>query len=159
VWIRKLSVDELVRRLEPFVPAEWDRQLLKRIVPHIQERMKTLKDAKDQIAFLFAAHLVHDGVSLTPKKRDAASTIEALATVTVPLRYAEPFTKTTIESALHAAAQERGWPLGDMNMAVRVAVTGRTIGPPLYESLEILGKDKTLERIEQAQEILGRGVV
>ena len=42
VWIRKLSLDELVRRLEPFVPAEWDRAVLKKIAPHIQERMKTL---------------------------------------------------------------------------------------------------------------------
>ncbi|OLC21735.1 MAG: glutamate--tRNA ligase [Chloroflexi bacterium 13_1_40CM_68_21] len=154
VWIRRLSTDELVRRLEPFVPPEWDRALLRKVTPLIQERMKTLRDAKDQIAFLFTDELAYDGVPLTPKQKDAISTIEALATATVPLRFADPFTKPAIESALHGAAQERGWTVGDLNMAVRLAVTGRKVGPPLYESLELLGKDKTLARIERAQERL-----
>jgi glutamyl-tRNA synthetase len=154
VWIRRLSADELVRRLEPFVPGEWDRALLRRVVPHIQERIKTLKDAKDQIAFLFTDELSYDGVPLVPKKKDAAATIEALATATVPLRYAEPFTKQAIENALHAAAEERGWTIGDLNMAIRLAVTGRSVGPPLYESLELLGKERSLTRIEKAQDLL-----
>ena len=156
VWIRRLSVEELVRRLDPFVPREWDRSLLRKVVPLIQERMKTLADAKDQIAFLFTDKLDYDG-TLVPKKKDPASTSEALATATVPLRYAEPFTASTIKSALHGVAEERGWTIGDLNMAVRVAVTGRTVGPPLYDSIELLGKERALARMERAQELLAGG--
>src|SRR5205809_7933168 len=57
VWIRKLSVDELVRRLEPFVPSGWDRAMLRKVAPLIQERMKTFREAEEQIAFLFVDEL------------------------------------------------------------------------------------------------------
>jgi glutamyl-tRNA synthetase len=157
VWIRRLSADELARRLEPFVPHDWDRALLRKVTPLIQERINTLKDAKDLIAFFFTDELSYDGVPLTPKGKDATATIEALATATVPLRYAEPFTKEAIDSALHAAAEERGWKIGEINMAVRMAVTGRAVGPGLYESLELLGKERSLARIEKAQELLAGG--
>lgn len=156
VWIRRLSVDELVRRLEPFVPADWDRETLKRIVPHIQERMKTLKDAKDQIAFLFTDDITYDPKDLVPAKRDPAGTVEALAKVTVHLRYLEPFIATRIEAALKAVAEEMDWKQGDVNKPVRLAITGRTIGPPLYESLEVLGRDRSLQRIEGAMDALGK---
>jgi glutamyl-tRNA synthetase len=156
VWIRRLSVDELVRRLEPFVPADWDREMLKKIVPHIQERMKTLKDAKDQIAFLFTNDITYDARDLVPAKEDPGRTVEVLAKATVHLRYLEPFISERIEGALNAVAQEVGWKQGDVNKPVRIAITGRTIGPPLYDSLEVLGRDQSLERIEAAIDALGK---
>ena len=156
VWMRKLSIDELLRRLEPFVPADWDTQTLRRIVPHIQERMKTLRDAKEQIAFLFTDELTYDPKTLVPKKQDPARTVEALAKTTVHLRYLDPFTSDRVEPALKAVAQEVAWKQGDVNMPVRVAITGRTVGPPLYESLEVLGRDRALARIERAMDELGK---
>ena len=157
VWIRRLSVEELVRRLDPFVPREWDRSLLRKVTPLIQERMKTLAEAKDQIAFLFTDDLRYDHALLVPKKRDAASTVEALARATVPLRFAEPFTAPVIRLAIEGVAGELGWTTRELTIALRIAVTGRTIGPPLYESIELLGREKTLARIERAQELLAGG--
>jgi glutamyl-tRNA synthetase len=154
VWIRKLSVDELVRRLEPFVPTEWNRGVLKRIVPHIQERMKTLKDAADQIRFLFTEDIGYDPKLLIPKKSDRALTTEALAHARAVLADLEPSTAATIKPALEGLAEQLGWSRKDLNGAIRVAVTGRQVGPPLYESLEVLGKEKSLKRIENAQELL-----
>jgi glutamyl-tRNA synthetase len=154
VWIRKLSVDELVRRLEPFVPAEWDRGMLKRIAPHIQERMKTLKDAKDQIRFLFTDDIGYDSKLLIPKKSDRISTAEALARARAALSEIEPFTAAVIKAALEGLAEELGWSRKDLNGTIRMAITGRDVGPPLYESLEVLGKEKSLRRIEIAQELL-----
>ena len=156
VWIRRLPVDELVRRLEPFVPPEWDRETLRRIVPHIQERMKTLKDAKDLIAFLFTDELVYDPRILVPKKQDPGRTVEVLSKATVHLRYLEPLTAERIEHALAAVAQEVGWKQGDVNMPVRVAVTGRTVGPPLYQSVEILGRERALHRVDAAIDALSK---
>jgi glutamyl-tRNA synthetase len=140
VWIRKLSVDELVRRLEPFVPAEWDRATLARIAPHIQERMKTLKDAKDQIRFLFTDDIGYDSKLLIPKKSDRIPTTEALARARAVLSELEPFTAVLIKPALEGLAEQLGWSRKDLNGTVRMAITGRDVGPPLYESLEVLGK-------------------
>jgi glutamyl-tRNA synthetase len=158
VWIRKLSVDELVRRLEPFVPPEWDRDVLRRIVPHIQERMKTLKDAKDQIRFLFTDDIGYEPNLLIPKKSDRMSTAEALARSRAVLGEIEPFTAELIRPALETLAEQLGWSRKDLNSTIRMAITGRQVGPPLYESLEVLGKEKSLRRIEMAQELLLAGV-
>src|SRR5438132_5412644 len=139
VWIRRLFVDELVRRLRPFIPAEWDEGILRKVTPLIQERMKTLKDAKDQIAFLFTDELRYDPAQLIPKKYDGRTTIEALAKVIVVRRYADPFTAERIESAIEGVAQDIGWTVRELTIAVRVAVTGTKVGPPLYQSIELLG--------------------
>jgi glutamyl-tRNA synthetase len=157
VWIRKLSVDELVRRLEPFVPAEWDRTTLARIAPHIQERMKTLKDAKDQIRFLFTDDIGYESKLLIPKKSDRIPTTEALARARAVLSELEPFTAVLIKPALEGLAEQLGWSRKDLNGTIRMAITGRDVGPPLYESLEVLGKPKSLERIEKAQLLLTGG--
>ena len=157
VWIRKLSVDELVRRLEPFVPAEWDRAILGRIAPHIQERMKTLKDAAEQIRFLFTDDIGYEANLLIPKKSDRMSTAEALARSRAVLGEIEPFTADRIRPALETLAEQLSWSRKDLNSAIRMAITGRQVGPPLYESLEVLGKAKSLERVERAQELLAGG--
>jgi glutamyl-tRNA synthetase len=54
-------------------------------------------------------------------------------------------------------ADQLGWSRRDLNGAIRIAITGRDVGPPLYESLEVLGKGKSLERIERAQVLLAGG--
>ncbi|MDQ2913707.1 MAG: glutamate--tRNA ligase [Chloroflexota bacterium] len=154
VWIRKLPVEELVRRLEPFVPVEWDRVALTRIAPHIQERMKTLKDAKDQIRFLFTDDIGYEPNLLVPKKSDRITTAEAIARARAVLTPVEPFTAAAIEPALVGLAAELGWSRKDLNGAIRMAITGRQVGPPLYESLEVLGKEKSQRRMEKAQELL-----
>lgn len=154
VWIRRLSVDELVRRLEPFVPAEWDRAILTRIAPHIQERMKTLKDAQDLIRFLFTDDIGYEPNLLIPKKSDRASTAVALARARATVAPIEPFTASSIQPELEGLAEELGWSKRDLAEPIRMAVTGRKIGPPLYDSLEVLGKEKSLRRIEMAQDLL-----
>jgi glutamyl-tRNA synthetase len=157
VWIRKLSVDELVQRLEPFVPAEWDRTVLKQIAPHIQERMKTLKDAQELIRFLFTDDIGYDKSLLIPKKSDRVTTVEVLARARAVLGGIDPFVAASIQPALEGLATELGWSKGDLNGVIRMAITGRKVGPPLYESLEVLGKEKSLRRIEKAQELLAGG--
>jgi glutamyl/glutaminyl-tRNA synthetase len=72
----------------------------------------------------------------------------------VVLRYADPFAAERIRSAIEGVAQDAGWTVRDLTIAVRVAVTGTKVGPPLYESIELLGKEKAIERLERAQELL-----
>jgi glutamyl-tRNA synthetase len=69
-----------------------------------------------------------------------------------------PFTHDPIKLALEGLAAEIGWSRSEVNgAAIRVAVTGRTVGPPLYESLEFLGRNRALERIERARAKLAGG--
>jgi glutamyl-tRNA synthetase len=154
VWIRRLGDDELLERLEPFLPAEWDRTLVRQVVPLIRERMTTLVEAKELIGFLFTDALGLDPALLVPKKRDKLDTVTALTRTTVALRYLDPFTPEAIEAALGAVAADVGWTLRDVTIAVRAAVTGRKIGPPLYGSMALLGRPRTIERLEAAQELL-----
>ena len=155
VWIRRLDDDELLRRLEPFLPAAWDRAVVRQTIPLIKERMTTLVEAQELIAFLFTDALAYDAALLIPKKRESHDTVTALSRVTVPLRYLDPYTATAIEQAIAAVAADVGWSVRDLTIAVRSAVTGRRVGPPLYESIALLGKHRTLARLEQAQELLG----
>ena len=153
-WIRRLSEDELLRRLDPFLPAGWDRTLVRQVVPLIKERMTTLAEAKDQIAFLFVDRIEHDPALLVPKKREPHDTVTALSRVTVALRYLDPFTPDRIEQAIAAVAADLGWSVRDLTIAMRAAVTGRRVGPPLYGSIALLGKERTLERLEAAQDLI-----
>ena len=155
LWIRRLSDDELLRRLEPFVPAEWDRALLRQVIPLIKERMTTLAEAKDLIEFLFVDPIEHDRGLLVPKKREPHDTVTALSRVTVALRFLEPFEAERIEQSIAAVATDVGWSVRDLTIATRAAVTGRKVGPPLYESLALLGKARALARLEAAQELIG----
>ncbi len=154
LWIRRLSDDELCARLEPFLPPAWDRTLVRAVVPLIKERMTTLVEASELIAFLFTDTVEQDPALLVPKKREALDVITALSRVTVLLRFVEPFAAAPIEQAISAVATELGWTLRDLTIAIRAAVTGRKVGPPLYGSIELLGKDRTLARLDAAQERL-----
>jgi len=153
-WIRRLGADELAARLEPFLPAGWDRATVRAVVPLIQERMATLAEAPELIAFLFTDTLDLDPALLVPKKRETLDTVTALSRTTVALRYLDPFTPSAIEAALGAVAADVGWSLRDVTIAARAAVTGRKVGPPLYESIALLGRPRTVERLEAAQELL-----
>ena len=154
LWIRRLSDNELLDRLEPFLPTEWDRQVVRAVVPLIKERMTTLVEAKELIAFLFTDMVTQDPALLVPKKYLPMDVITALSRVTVLLRFVEPFAAPAIEQAIAAVATELDWTVRDLTIAVRAAVTGRKIGPPLYGSIALLGKERTLARLEAAQERL-----
>ena len=156
VWIRKLSIDELMDRVAPFVPAEWDRAILRRALPHVQERMKTLTEARAQLEFLFTDDLTYSAADLV-RKKDAPGTRAVLDRSLKALREARPFAPSEIDAAVRRVADDSGWKVGDVAMPLRVAVTGRTVGPPLNESMEILGAEKTFARLGRASALLNGG--
>ena len=67
------------------------------------------------------------------------------------------FEADELEPPLRALAEKQGWKVGDLFMAIRVAVTGRTATPPLFDTLVALGRERTLERLDRAIEILSSG--
>ncbi len=167
-WIRKLDPEDLIERLGPFLEA--DRQAgridrvpnpeeLRPLVPIIQERLPTLGAVGELIGFLWVDQVTHDPAVLVPKRWDRATTLAALRAAkdtidgtTGPVT----FEADELEPPMRALAESNGWKAGDLFMALRVAVTGRTATPPLFDSLVALGRERVLERLDAAIATLDR---
>jgi len=152
--IRALPVADLAGRLLPFLRqaglAATPEKLLE-VVPLIRERMKFLRDVTTVADFFFATQLPpYDGLELIPQKGDAALAKKILAESATVLA-ATSFDHATLEASLRASAERLGLKAGPMFQPIRVAVCGRKNAPPLFETMEVLGRELCLERIAQAE--------
>ncbi len=156
--IRALPVEELSARLLPIVrEAGFDvaEERMRQVTPLIRERIKLLRDVLTAADFFFVAQLPpYDPAELIPQKGDAAMARRVLEKARAVLAKTE-FTHDALDQALRAAAQELGVKAGQMFQPIRVAVCGRKNAPPLFETLAVLGREKTLERIAQATRRVG----
>ncbi len=164
-WIRRLDPDDLVDRLRPFVEAElaagridWmpSDDELRGLLPIIGERLPTLGAIGDLVGFLWVKDVALDPVTLVPKRWDATTTRDGLAAAREAIVAVGEvsFEADELEPPLRALAEARGWKAGDLFMAFRVAVTGRTASPPLFDTLVALGRDRVLARLDRALEVL-----
>jgi glutamyl-tRNA synthetase len=156
--IRALPIDDLSRCLLPIVHERYPHvtaEKIKKIAPLIRERIKFLRDVLAAADFFFVDQLPrYDLAELIPQKGDAAMALKALQKAQEVLPHVE-FKHAPLDHALRAAAQELGLKAGQMFQPIRVAVCGRKNAPPLFETLEVLGKETTLSRIEDAVRKLG----
>ncbi len=165
-WIRKLSHDDLLERLRPFYakaaaegriarPAR-DEEIAA-LLPLIRERIPLLSSAIELTDFLFAETLQYDPALLVPKRWEAATALRGLEAAR-PLIVAgigegdAPLLEAAdpLEAQLRELAEREGWKAGDLFMALRAAVTGRTATPPLFDSMRLLGRTAVLARIDLA---------
>jgi glutamyl-tRNA synthetase len=164
-WIRRLEPDDLVDRLRPFVERElaagridWmpSDDELRALLPVISERLPTLGAIGDLVGFLWVRELSYDPALLVPKRWDATTAHEGLGAAREVIADvgAVTFEADELEPSLRALAEARGWKAGDLFMAIRVAVTGRTATPPLFDTLVALGSERTLERLDRAVKYL-----
>jgi glutamyl-tRNA synthetase len=157
--IRALSVDELSARLLPIVLAAGfpiAPEKMRAVTPLIRERIKLLRDVVTTADFFFVDQLPpYDPAELIPQKGDAAMALKVLTRARDVLAQTE-FKHDPLDQALRAAAQDLGLKAGPMFQPIRVAVCGRKNAPPLFETLEVLGRDTTLVRIERAIQKLSR---
>lgn len=153
VWIRRLPDDDLFDRILTFVPAEWDRKVIRAAVPHIKERMEQLAQARAYLEFLFSDELPAEAARYLPKKRAAAETRDALLRIRDTVASVAPFDPAAIGDALKRVGEETGWK--DINMAARLAVTGTNVGFGVYESIALLGRERALARLDRAASLLG----
>jgi glutamyl-tRNA synthetase len=151
--IYALTPEELTARLAPVVAAagiQIDQAHLLKITPLIQERIKTLNDVLSVADFFFAEELPpYDPAELIPKKGDAAMALKALESARRILETAE-FTHDGLDSVLRAEASALRIKTGQMFQPIRVAVCGRMVSPPLFGTLEVLGRKVCLARIGKA---------
>jgi glutamyl-tRNA synthetase len=151
--IRGLRVEDLSARLLPIVRgAGFDvtAEKMLRITPLIRERIKLLSEVLTAADFIFVDQLPpYDPAELIPQKGDMAMAAEVLARAREVLAGVE-FKHDPLDQALRAAALELGVKAGQMFQPIRVAVCGRKNAPPLFETLEVIGREITLQRIEDA---------
>lgn len=158
-YIRALTTDALTDKLLAFYAERGrtlDRGLMLRIVPLVRERLKKLVEFDEMTQFFFTDAITIDlaefdaAKKLTPEQRKQALT-SALAVV----RGTTPFTKDAMEVPMKSALEALGFKMGDFFMCLRVAITGKRATPPLLESMEVLGQDVCVRRIEAALRLLG----
>jgi glutamyl-tRNA synthetase len=151
--IRTMPLDELSAQLLPFVPAV-EPARMRQIAPLIQERIKLLGEVKTVADFFFADTLAaYDPAELIPQKGDAAMAAASLESAEKILGTAT-FNHDGLDHALRAGAEVLKIKAGQMFQPIRVAVCGRKNAPPLFETLEVLGRDVCLKRIASARRLL-----
>jgi glutamyl-tRNA synthetase len=152
--IYQMPVEELSKRLLPYVEAAgWGSEtgMLSRVTPLIRERIKTLTEITTVADFFFVKELApYDPAELIPQKGDAAMAARVLERAGEVLATAE-FTHAGLEAALRQAATDLQVKAGQMFQPIRVAVCGRKNAPPLFETLEVLGRETCVERVSEAR--------
>ena len=149
-YIRSLTADELADRILAFEtdwqPSPAEADVLRRAVPIIQERLVLLKDARPQLDYLFAADdaLTCEDDARAGLAENAADVLDAAIAVAETV----PFETDAIQAALRERIVEGMGIKPKFAFApIRVAVSGRKVSPPLFESMEILGRESTLARL------------
>ncbi|MEU7183589.1 glutamate--tRNA ligase [Streptomyces celluloflavus] len=154
--LRQLEVKDFIAACEPWLnaphapwaPEAFDRAAFEAIAPYAQTRVTVLSDITDNVDFLFLDTPVADEASWSKAMKEGSDAL--LRTARGKLADADWSSPEALKEAVLAAGEEHGLKLGKAQAPVRVAVTGRTVGLPLFESLEILGRDRTLSRIDAA---------
>jgi len=162
VYIRELPEEELAERTVPFLEQALgrpvDRGLLRRIVPLIRERIKLLTEAEGMAGFFFLEGELDYGTEILLGRKfagDPAAASGALETVLRQISDLQPWDHETLEGTIRPLAEELALKTGDLFGLIRVAVTGRTAAPPLFETMAVLGRQRTLERLRSALQRLG----
>ncbi len=153
-YIRELDVDTLTDRLGPFLiraGIEADRATLRQVAPLVQERIKRLDEIVGQADFFFQDTLDYDPKLLVGQKMTPADSLNALRMAGETLSSLDSFDdEAAMEHTLRAEAERLGLKPAQFFGVLRVAVTGKTVTPPLIGTLKILGREKTMSRIQQA---------
>ena len=161
VYIREMSSKELAGNMLPFLerdlPKELlpvDRDYLDTIAPLIQERIKLMETAADSTLYFFEEQPEYDPSNLIQKGMEPQGTLDALKAALATLNSASAFDHESLEELLRATGWEIGVSPRQFFGALRTAVTGRTATPPLFETMEVLGRERVLRRMEWAVERL-----
>ncbi len=150
MYIRELSDAELISRLATFIPADCPKEMVPAILPLIKERLVTLKDFEELTDF-FYRNITVDQNLLTKKstreevRAQLTETINAVKTIEE-----KDWTHENIEEKGRSLAIEKEWKPSQYFMMLRVAMTGKSVTPPLFETMEVLGRDETLARLASA---------
>jgi glutamyl-tRNA synthetase len=153
-YIRALSDEELFERLLPYLPEGMDKDRARRVAVLLKDRLTRLGEFVELTGFFFGPVPDYSAELLVPKKGSLGEASTALQRVRALLeKLPQPWTHEAWEGGMRELADELGMKAGDLFMILRVAITGSKVSPPLFESMEILGRDEALARVDHAIEV------
>lgn len=151
--IRNLKPDDLAARIKPYFIRDhlnFDDAVLLKIIPLIRERLVTLDDCLPFAGFFFRDQIEPSLEDLIPKDLDAARASEIVQRSREILSSLPNLSHTQSEPPLRTYVEQSGYSPNQVFGIIRVAITGQKVSPPLFESMEIIGKNKVLERLQAA---------
>jgi len=155
-YIKRTDLDELVHLVWLFIEAKGyvnpDPDLLKKVVSSLKGRVKTLVEMADLSEFYFCEEIVYEEKSA--EKFLKAESVPMLKEVIVSLSKEECLDKASSHRLIQQLAESRKEALVKIAQPIRVALTGRTVSPPIDEVMEALGKTKVIERLQKAIEYI-----
>jgi len=162
VYLRKLSLGEFVQQALPFLdkdlPESVERPLdmsyISQVLSLIQERARTLAEVPQLASFFFVNELQYDTALLLKGKLDARSAARAITIASQKLEDVATWSAAILEGILRPLATELNLGTGEFFGLLRIAVTGRTAAPPLFQTMEVLGKEKCLKRFRMTLQLL-----
>ncbi len=168
MYIRQMSSDALVgqiiKLLDDALPSEIARPLSEEyvsiIVPLVQERLKTMNDVTEMTEFFFLENLEYPAELLIQSGLNNDSTATALEStiqLVTGMNGMDTWSAERLEGELRPLAEELHIKTGQLFGTIRIAVTGRKVAPPLFETMEVLGRDRCLTRLRAAAQILSSG--
>lgn len=149
-YIRALSPQQFLEASRPWLPNHFDDAKFLAMAPHIQPRCVTLADAPGVVDFLFVDEPVIDEDAWSKTFADVTA-VAILRESLAAYQSAADWSAEALKGALETIGAAHGLKLGKAQASVRVAVSGRTVGPPLFEALEVLGRDETLRRMRNTE--------
>jgi glutamyl-tRNA synthetase len=159
-YIRALSVEAFIDACQPWLtgtgtipappwnPADFDPKAFAAVAPLAQTRIAVLSEIVSNVDFLFLDQPSVDQAAWDKAMKEGAG--ELLAAATAAFEAVPRWDADTLKATLEEVGAARGLKLGKAQAPVRVAVTGRSVGLPLFESLEVLGRERTLDRLAAA---------
>jgi glutamyl-tRNA synthetase len=156
--IRATPVEELVEPLKPLLKrhgtAVEDTNLLLKVIETLRARSKTLDDMAQSALFYFADEIDYE--EKAARKFLKPAVLEAMQLLLAQLETLESFSEENLETAFKAVMDQTGLKLGKIAQPVRVALTGRTASPGIFEVATIIGKNKVIARLKKAIQYVER---
>jgi glutamyl-tRNA synthetase len=147
-------LEELVQRVQPFIEArgysDIDPDLLRKAVRSLKERVKTLVEMADLSEFYFCERIAYD--EKAAGKFLSKETVPVLKQAIAALSKESVLGKENVHRLIQELAEARAEPLVKIAQPIRVALTGRSVSPPIDEVMEVLGKEKVIKRLQRAIE-------
>ena len=150
VYLRKKSNRELAKLLKGFKPKGMKKEMLNKIIPLVKERMLKLADFQGLTDFFVNEPAVDAKLMVKKGGADKKLLKEQLSVGLNQLEKVKNWRSKDLEKEYRRLADGHGWHIGKFFMATRMAVTGKTVTPPLFETMEALGRKKTLSRLKSA---------
>ncbi len=150
LWIRSFTDEELIKRLEPFRPADFSPELLQVVLPLIKERLVTLSELEECTEFFYREPQVDCQAMLKEAKTDAQTLATYLSSVSATIEAISDWAIQELETSLRALQVESGMKPRPAFMSIRLALTGSEATPPLFDVMYILGKDVCIKRLQTA---------